>query len=450
MLFVAAGFDSASPTPTPPAPVDIYVRAAGDDSNPGTELLPLATLGAAVTLIPFEVSAQYRVHLRAETYPLPGGDGIGQLFLGPRVFDGGSITFFADESWDPTVYTNVLTAVAGGGTTAEVIVAAGLVVNAYQGLSVRFTSGAASGQYRRINSNSAVAVNVNAAFAPAPAAGDTYEIFSLVTKLAAPALSDNDGYTIVNGCFATPPVFPVDLLERSGVIWRGVIFDGASTTFKFSESTLFYDGCDVIADIAMVHTLCAVLSGFGVDALRGWGLRAVGNAYVGLQQASAFRGAYHGTEGFTVANSDVQWTSGHIGRLLNCLFAGATVFVGTDFVSPVVPVVDPGGGSIAIDVVSAGVVLELFEANVQGGGAGIRMSAGSTLMLHAAVTGASTAGLALQVQGGSRAVCIGAPAFGGAGNDWQVRGAPAFNKAALAVVGSAVVGTDGSVATRVS
>jgi hypothetical protein len=429
--------------------VDLYVSPSlGNDSNPGTQAQPLATLARVDAVVPLAVSNVYNIHLRNETYPLPARN----FWLRSRTYQpGGVINVFADETWDATVFTVNRSDTTAAGTTATTLVSAtgGMVVNAFRGFSVRITSGALVGQYRRVNSNTATDLLLNDALTAVPAVGVSFQLITANTTITPPAATAPAfNYVVVDDSVSASSILSrVQGGLISGVVFRGLRFGAAG---YFGTCDVFLDGITMPNGIGLTSARGRIWSGLGIDTkLRGWGLLAEGSAAFSVIGGS-FTGAYTSlTQSIAISGgARASIAGGWEFRYLNFL---ADCFLQISGGVSVPHVIDAsGGGSVALNL-AAGVECQLVAANILGGGAGIIVPIGSTLRLATAVTGNGGGGAAMTVNGGGRVLCTGgAPSFGGAGADWTVQGAAAFNKAALAAVGSAVVGTDGSYATRAS
>lgn len=448
---------SAAPgsTPTPPpgtVTVDLYVSPSlGNDANPGTQALPLATLGEAENRISATapVVTNYNIHLRNETYPLPTN--ARSSWFRSRTFQGSVVTVFADEAWDATVFTIAIAQAAVAGTGAGVVVGAGLVVNAHRGSSIRMTSGPAAGQYRRINANTATDILVSAPFSPAPAAGNTFEIFTLNTTIAVPAATaPATSYTLAESVLASDGLISSGILPTvEGLQLRGLRITAVGSSYHIGGGPTYMFGVDQITSGSrkIGGTLWAGRS-IASPLLVGWGVRCTTTALT-LGSAAQFIGWYHGDTAFMTVNvgcfADVA--GGFVQRILQTISGDARFGFAGSAVTPFL--IEAGAGSVAIHIEGITARLTLANTNALGSGAGIIVRAGASLQMTPTLIGNSAAGLAVDCSGNSKVIAIGgAPNYGGAGNDWTVFGAAAFNKAALAALNAFVLGTDGSVATR--
>lgn len=441
--------------------VDLYVRASGSDGNPGTQAAPLRTLDGVDARIPQVLNAVYRVHVRNETYAMPSRG----YWLRSRLYGtpGAKIKVFADEAWDPTVYTIGPSGAAAAGTGAAKVVTAGLVVDAHQGKSIRMTSGAAAGQYRRINANTVTDLLLDWPMSPAPAPGDTFQVFTLNATLESQSGGGGGAFEYMitgdqlGAGQSQSPVFQAFdfLAPTTGVVFQGVRFTSPALVgfAALGAGQVYMMGCDCVST-AIYKLGGQWIMGFDREQplLRGWGAQFTGgvanapNVFSGGQITGYLHTLSDG-EGLNVDPTSSAWL---FGGFLKRIFGGAQGKLIVQGGSSTPLLIAPGGvGSVALLLQDPNAVCQLLSGcNIQGGGAGIQVKNGAQLQLGSGVTGASTAGLAVFVDGASTVRCIGAPAFGGAGNDWTVFGAAAFNKAALAALNSFVLGTDGSLATR--
>ncbi len=440
--------------------IDYYVDTVnGNDNNPGTRTLPLQSLAELDARIPTTcVSASYRGHLKAGTYVMPGNN----VFLRARLFMGGLIEIFADEAWDPTVYTVFASGTAGGGTSATVIVGSGFTANAFKGKTIRVTSGPAAGQYRRVNRNTTTQIFVNGGFLTAPASGASWEMLDLAVILQAPpqsvAQDSLNTYLLVDAScggkvldgsldYATGSGALGNALVSAGTCFRGVRFAIDPSVFALAvlgDSVFFY-GCEVDSDapVAFIGAKANFGTGQPLRELECWGLLIQGISWLS-NAAQVYGYCSFAFDLFQVRdpNARVTLAGGYCARI-NTFTAGNLIVLG-DFTVPYEI------GEVGVSAIQAnGGTLNIQNTTILGD-AGIEIATDTTLLLGRTVTGVFPGNNALSASGASRVICFdGAPQLGDAvADDWVVFGAPAFNKADLANVGDAVLGTDGSLATR--
>ncbi len=163
------------------ADVDLYVHPViGSDSNVGSQALPIRTLLEADRRKPLVIDHAFQVHQSSGTFPAPSR---GWLWS-KSILRNGFFRVFADEDFDPGVYTTVLTGVAdvGTGQGVVVLVGGGLTPDALVGATLEMTSGAAEGYRQDIIENSTTDFVPSAGFDTAndvavPAVGDSLRVF---------------------------------------------------------------------------------------------------------------------------------------------------------------------------------------------------------------------------------------------------------------------------------
>jgi hypothetical protein len=432
--------------------VDIYVSGSlGVDTNPGTQALPVATLARAEEMIPDVVQARTRIHLRNETYALPSTR---DRWMRSRTLHA-RIEVLADAAWDSTVYTIQASGASAAGTNSTTVVTSGLTTNAQRGRSIRMTSGAASGQYRRINSNTTTDIKVNAAFSPAPTTGDTFEVFTTTAIITAPApLSASTArYVVVDsmlGGSGTSPNIPgstgASMGEPNGVHFYGVTITSTGVSCVFGAGATYFFGVELPKLVRKIGGQIWSGQAAALPLLEGWGVRITGTTGVQLSLAGQLNGYIHADTGFP--GIDYGCSASIIGG-----FGGRSFNTIIGYCNIVAPSATPflwEATTPPVQLSRASGFLELQNVVVTntGAGGGFVLSNGATVLLFSTVTG--TGAIGMTITGNSRVVCSGAPAYGDAvANDWTVNGMAAFNKSALAAVGSGVLSTvDGSVASR--
>ena len=444
-----AGDSGSSVDPVTPPVVDYYVSPAlGNDNNAGTIASPLATLNRVEELLPDIITnTNYRVHLRNEVYPLPSGSR--NTWLRSRILQNGKITIFADEAWDPTVYSILVAAAAAVGTNANVIVTAGLVPNAHRGQSIRMTSGAANGQIRRINENTATDIVLDVPFGALPVAGNTFQIFTPQTVISVPApVAPMGRYLFHDVMVATGPRISIGLIGQlsqlnndEGIHVQGVIVASANNQWFLGAGPTYLWGVDSNANCQKIGG--QVMSGAGPsEILRlGWGYSCLNPLQ--LRDGAIFGGTYHSELSFItidigcIAHVGGGFSPTALGNIFGFLQINATT--STPFLF------DPGDGSIAVRLTVPSAQIVLAQTLSRGG---LLIENGARALITGTLTGQGI-GSSVIVQGASQLLCNSAPVFGDAvANDWVVQGAAAFNKAALAVLYATVLGTEGSLATR--
>lgn len=429
----------------------------GDDDKVGTSRVNAVRTPARISDLVALYPGNVDVHMRSGAAVLPSRG----WFLLPRMF-GGLVRFLADEAWDPSVYT-----VIGGDRTSEaattdsVIKASGLVVDALQDLSVRFTTGAAAGQYRRIRDNTVTDITPSTAFDPAPGVGDTYQVFTSNAYFALPALPDGETDVVTNYVFCAdspgiaPPPFDwsgfgyLTISRPLGILFDGVGLRGGTGFWRhyFGATTVYFFGTDANTDFQDSSDPCGaaggtLYSGYGLpdyQLKQGWGFAGSGGP--NCQTIESMIGCWH--------IGDFWWLPTH-GRFFGGRFedvvtaGGATGFFDGDWVTGLIAPLFGSAGNFCLQLNGPNSVVELNRGIVRGL---FQILYGMQVHMNANVTGAPN-GLTVQ-WGGHLMMEGGAPQVGGAGNDWQVGFLAAFNKSFFAGANTVKFGTDGSCAQRV-
>jgi hypothetical protein len=251
------------------APVRWYVDpTSGSDIGTfrGTQGAPLRTIqGLRDRLQSTWSQVPQLVSLRNANYPW--------TTLRPTL-GGAQCILFADEAWDPTVYTVQVSGAAGAGTTASSIVGV-FVADAQRGRSIRFTSGAAAGQYRTIQSNTVGALVPSKAFSPAPAQNDTYQIFTtnvqlLPTSESWTRVAESGVANLAMNAFAWPT------MEGYGFVGLRFVTSGGRWQFEQGRYNLYGVEIDTTGGInAWRMTWASVFAGLDrVDGVTGGSVTA--------------------------------------------------------------------------------------------------------------------------------------------------------------------------------
>jgi hypothetical protein len=430
--------------------MDIYVSGVlGNDANPGTMAQPVATLAKAAELIPDVVEEPVVVHLRNEEYVCPVDDGV---WLKSRLIQApGRIEVAADESWDSTVYTVHESGTAMGGTSATTVVHSDMIASEHRGRSIRMVSGGAAGQCRRINANDEGEILPNAAFNPAPAPGDDFEIISpnAIVKCPTPPAGITR-YVLVDsmaGGAGTSSAISGAVASAwhsapTGVRFRGVRLTSVAASFVIGNCQLALLGVDCDKQIRKVGGQVWSGQAAGEPMLEGWGARFATVTGITLANAAQLCGYVHCDIGFPAieAGCTMSLLGGFAARSLQSIVGMLSIDA-----PPATPFLLTASAGSALELAVPNAAVQMKNTVVTGG----VIVTGGMLYMFGSVSGAGITGQSMIVRGTGRVVCNGAPQFGAAAaDDWTVAGAEPFNKAALGTVGSAVVGTDGSVATR--
>jgi len=141
--------------------VDLWVdQTTGNDGNPGTQALPLATIIEAERRIPMGVFDEVFIHVLPGTYVAPPNISFRVMRKNIWVIGEGRTSVLAG------------TVDAGATTTSIPVTGGGLVANAHRGQFVEI-----AGQRRLINSNTATNLELDYILGGVPAQGTALEIF---------------------------------------------------------------------------------------------------------------------------------------------------------------------------------------------------------------------------------------------------------------------------------
>lgn len=166
---------------TPSTVLDLYWDpVSGSDANDGlSTVAPIQTFARLLVLLPGRITRPVLVHCSSGSFvfsaPLPSLWGQEKMLV--FICDGCAI----EGGWDPrsNARTSVGAGTAASGTGAnQCVTALATSADQFQGYTIRFTSGAALGQRRTIYQHPVGAVFPDLAWSPAPASGDTFEIYN--------------------------------------------------------------------------------------------------------------------------------------------------------------------------------------------------------------------------------------------------------------------------------
>lgn len=448
--------------PDPPsadATLDLYLDPVdGDDANTGRSTSQAVQTPLRISeLIPLW-PGNVDIHMKSGAAVLPARG----WFLRARALNG-LIRFVADEVWDPAVFTVVGgNRIAGAATTGLVIKDAGLVINALQDLSVRFTTGAASGQYRRIRNNTVTDVIPSTAFDPAPAPGDTYQIFTSNAYFALPALPDGETDIVSDYVFCadSPSVAPLPfdwsgfgyltMSRPLGVLFDGVGLRGGTGFYRyfFGATSVYFFGTDANTDFQASYDPMGasggvMYSGYGLPDYvlkQGWGFAGSGGPTTEREQLI---GCWHCGDFWYLPEYGVFLG----GRYEDAVspYGGSNTFYGDWVDGSIAPLFGSSAADFCLQLNSPNSVVDLVKGIVLGQ---FQILYGQIVHMSRDVTGGP---LGVAVFWGARLLLNGgAPQLGDAvATDWQVFGVANVNKSFFAAANTIRLGTDGSCAQRV-
>lgn len=413
----------------------IYIdMVAGNDANDGlTSLTPILTKTRLYELLPLVIDQPTLVHMTDGTLVL-GTDPI-PYTIGTRL-----LMFMADEAWDPrgTLYSiqTGVSGVAAASTNAFGVVAPmALVANAHRCMSIRFTSGAAVGQRRTISTNTTTTFSPSRSFSPAPAPGDTYEVFTNNTVIQCNGFSSFTG----SGISADP---------GAGFVFMGIDFDGAGSTTNATVGANFHQfyGCRVRSFffgigpsftggyVSAGENHGTVLSQFGINdaILSGWGL-ATENTTSGVSTGT--RGTLSGhfvCKGQVVAAGHGAFTmsGGFIFAFTSAGFAQATFSGISASLRTLIGDAADTGSKVSLSLGSPTVNLT-SNTTIQNNSAtnpAISVERGGVMNISATINGsnANATGLSVRCRRGGQIYLTGQPVFGKvtpAAADWRCEAA---------------------------
>lgn len=419
------------------AALDLYVSAAGgSDSNSGLSTsAPLLTIAAVEALIPMHVRHVVTIHMAAGTYAIARS-----WWFRSRVISGdGRIVVYADDTWDPTVYTTRVTGTAGVGTSADQIVTSGLTLNAQRGYTLQMTSGDASGERRTIRNNSTTqlipSVSFGAVDGATPASGNTFRVFSNAVIIAptggmCEVVQSDPVRTSMQDAIDSRYAFQGVTFASMGSVYRGGYIVAASTVFR---------GVRVEDSLRTEYAVLAAGDAEYMspdDMVNGWGCTVTGSV----------NGLHGGrNEGCFVANAIAGhgWiSSGYI----------ATAFHSTDQELESMSYSSLWGNvSLLMGTLTLymGHRIWIYYVDFVAGQAGPLITMyGSDLMMSGTNVGESTGGVTIAVRSGGKVHLLAAPTLGSATvPDYDDGSGARVNKSYFAAVGDRVH-FDGSLIER--
>jgi hypothetical protein len=379
-------------------PLDVYVDPVnGNDANDGlTELTPWLTLEHADSQIAGTLlgGGNATVHLASGTHNVAR-----PYVWSSRRFSGGRFRVYADEAWDPNVYTVVQAATAAGvGSTASSIVGV-FVADAFNRCFLRVLTGAAAGRMVTVRNNTAGEI-VPVAVLTGLVAGDEYEVLTWGVLIACTAPGPGNNLQ---------PALPSagEISGRGGsnsstcYEWIGVRFELSANTYweihnksnyvgvRFDYRVITYAGAEMMMGDPFSDVIGPLVLGWGIT----FGRDAGGGLNLAALQ-SADGGYFYG---YFVANGDAGSSGGRFlqgawddgttmrgGRIHSSSTIAGIVFDGA-----AVPILIPSTGGLDFDDFSgsltnrrnnllAGITFEAGSALTIGRGTRVRVDSDAT------------------------------------------------------------------------
>lgn len=228
------------------ADMDIYVRAVdGDDNNPGTITAPVATLAAAVALIPYIIAHPVVIHIGPHT-----GDGYVMPTVKSRILRA-NIYIIGDGAGSGDGFTELIASTAAlAGSGSNVVKSSGLSVDAYRGKTIEILSGAAIGDRRTIRNNTATDIVPSYSFSAVVSTDDLYRIVEPSIYIALSTSASDYNKAIVTSCGPTGLVY--SQYERK-VFLVNLRFD-SGLFFAIASSCVQLHGIELASSILALTT----------------------------------------------------------------------------------------------------------------------------------------------------------------------------------------------------
>jgi hypothetical protein len=380
------------------------------------------------------------------------------------------IIHYADDTWDPTVYTTVATGAATGGSDSVLVVAGPLLVDTYKDQWIEITSGAASGDRRQVRNNTATDIVPDSKFSAAVVATDTFRIFDSTVNISCDGVPAGDTALVLcsgvgrdanKGRETEPGVFAfvgvnltaaVPTTRRLGIA-ASTVFYGTKidpTIIDWSTAHPSYWGCDTIAPTvqAVIPLLIGALS---VTSWRGWGVRLTAATQQINPNGNQVIGYVGSSGGLLIANA-----TGVVELIGGSFTTGMTVqqALGLLLLMGVRPDTTRFA-AVALTLFAARAELALVDINAPGAATAIYAGDGSLVRIRGSgsglsAIGESVAGTSVHADSSSRVILFDGPVtFGRAvGSDYDCGNGFPQNKAFFAADGDHIAHTDGSVIVR--
>ncbi len=425
----------------------------GSDTNDGvSDTTPVLSFARVV---PFLAQAKFRpvlIRTASGTYDFSGGipslAGINYM-----------VCFWADPAWDPRgdLMVAIASGVAGVGTTGEtVVLPAPVTVNLYEAKSLRFLTGnAANGQMRSITQHPTTAITPSLIMNPAPAAGDTFQVFrsNAVIRCTGNRLSADNPGNVINASTPTAGVAFVNLdlglttttqLGPGYYLSYGMRTSTAVSSLQLSGPSSVCFGINISAGLGILATQF----GMPQHLWGGWGWMVDDSSasLFGTQPSTYF-------DGFVVTKgafglSGRQIVRGGSAQVLNCFTQTAILrVIGASTTLPFQFGATTRSNSVinfAVTFAQAG-ILHMSNCVLRHSGAGsaLLLQGALFMIIETTVTGENPLTTTMNISRGARVVTTGALNLGRAvGSDIVVESAAAINKSALTAAGATSILAD--------
>lgn len=133
----------------PTSAIHIYVAATGNDSNPGLQASPKATLAGAWAMLPSKLTGPFVVHMGAGTFEYTKPP--------PTLRPNAAFSFIVIVGDN---YTTAATGTVSAGSTSSLVKTTGLITGANDCLTLEMTSGTANGCRRLITTTTTTDINL--------------------------------------------------------------------------------------------------------------------------------------------------------------------------------------------------------------------------------------------------------------------------------------------------
>ncbi len=317
----------------PPTPItDLYVSALnGSDSNTGlSPSSPLASIVAAEALLPSIITTRVRIHigragLGSESYAFPSfrrRELRGDIVL---VGDGAGQSGAAGVSVIEVLPSTAAEAPDSGQGSVQVA-GTGWTVNAFENKTIEILSGAAAGDRKMINSNTATRIYVDGPFSQPVANGDLFRITGPTAVIGVPDVAVGESI-LVEGCGTPDTSSTVERLNSSFVLMNigfTPVSPSGTVGFNMKNSAVCFFGVEISgATTIQIRTDGSSLSigQNATDATRALGV--YGFSDLGAPNSNSWLGWGFGSPGASGASTAQSFSSGNIDGYI-CTTRGLT------------------------------------------------------------------------------------------------------------------------------